>query len=137
MKLAEWNKFSVEERIELATLQCSNEEEAKRYKDYLVGLISKYTGKEATGLAIDQYPDWAEVNKLPDILDEKLKEFGWNISSAQWKELTNLQRFALLKLCKGGHESKNFPKAMKEFDLIPDYLQLNIDPDSHRESIEH
>ncbi|MGZ8559113.1 MAG: nitrate reductase associated protein [Chitinophagaceae bacterium] len=123
LKLAEWNKFSVEERIELATIQCGNEEEARRYYNFLVGLISKNTGKEATCLAIDQNPAWADTDKLPGMLVEKLKEFDWNISTGQWKELTNLQRFALLKLCRPGHESKNFPKAVKEFGLLS--LKIN------------
>jgi len=118
LKLAEWSRFSVKERIELAKKPCSNEEEAKQYHNYLVGLINRYTSKEATGLAIDQHPGWADLNKVPDLLEEKLREFGWNISVEQWAGLTNLQRFALLKLCKQGHESKNFSKALKEFDLI-------------------
>jgi hypothetical protein len=118
LKLAEWSKFTVEERIELAKKSCSNEEDAKLYNDYLAGLIKKYTDKEATGLAIDQHPGWAELSMVPDLLQEKLKEFGWSISVEQWEALTNLQRFSLLKLCKQGHESKNFHKAMKEFSLL-------------------
>ena len=119
LKLSEWNKFSAEERIELAKKPWSNEEEGKQYNNFLTGLISKYTGKEATGLAIDQYPAWADTDKLPGMLLEKLKEYKWNISSGQWKELSDLQRFALLKLCRPGHENKNFHKAMKEFGLMP------------------
>ena len=118
LKLAEWSKFSVEERIELAKKPCGNEEEAKLYNDYLAGLIKKYTGKEATALNVDKNPVWADTNAVPEMLNEKLKKFDWHISPEQWKELTNLQRFALLKLCKEGHENKNFPKAMKEFKLI-------------------
>src|SRR5688500_12194137 len=118
LKLAEWGKFSTEERIELAMKSCSNEEETRRYNNFLAGLINKYTGKEATGLAIDQNPAWVDTDKLPGMLLEKVKEYNWNISSEQWKNLSNLQRFALLKLCRPGHESKNFPRAMKEFGLM-------------------
>jgi len=124
LKLAEWSKFSAEERIELAKKPCSDGEEAKKYYEYLAGLIKRYTGKEATGLTIDQHHGWAERNRVPDMLHEKLKEFGWNISAEQWNGLTNLQRFALLKLCRPGHESKNFPRAMKEFGL----LSVKINP---------
>jgi len=118
LKLAEWSRFSVEERIELAKKSCSNEVETIQYNNYLAGLIKRYTSKEATGLAIDQQPGWANLDKVPDLLEEKLREFDLYISVEQWAGLTNLQRFALLKLCKEGHESKNFPKALKEFDLI-------------------
>jgi hypothetical protein len=118
LKLVEWSKFSVEERIELAKKNCSNDDEAKRYHHYLSGLVKRYTGKEATTLIVDTDPAWADTNAVPEILNEKLKDFGWRVSETGWKKLTNLQRFALLKLCKEGHENKNLPKAMKEFVLI-------------------
>jgi hypothetical protein len=122
LKLAEWNKFSIEERINLAKMPCGNEDEIIRYNNFLTGLINKYTGKEATGLEIEQHPGWINTRKAPGILLEKLKEFDWDISTKQWKDLTNLQRFALLKLCKPGHESKNFPRAMKEFNLVSEKI---------------
>lgn len=118
LKLAEWSKFNVEERIELAKKTCNNEQEAMEYNQYLAGLIRKYTNKEATELVIDKSPLWADVSSVPGMLKEKLKEFGWNISTEKWKSLSDLQRFTLLKLCRPGHENKNFPKAMKEFGLV-------------------
>jgi hypothetical protein len=125
LKMAEWSKFCTEERIELAKKPCTDEGETKLYHDYLAGLIKTYTDKEATGLAIDQDPVWAELNKVPDLLIEKLEEFELFISIDQWKGLSDLQRFALVKLCKPGHESKNFPRAIKEFALIPGYLSID------------
>ena len=52
------------------------------------------------------------------MLEEKAKAFGLLITASEWKSLSDLQRFALLKLCKEGHESKNFPKAIREFGLL-------------------
>ena len=118
LKLAEWSKFSIKERIELAKKECSNEEEAKDYNNYLSELIEKHTAKPATVLEVETDPIWANINSVPELLNEKLKEFGWQVSTNQWKNLTNLQRFALLKLCREGHENKNLPKAIKEFKLI-------------------
>ena len=118
LKLAEWNKFSTEERIELAKKECSTEDLAKQYNSFLSALVEKYTAKPATMFEVDKSPAWANIISVPEILNEKLNEFGWQISTAQWKNLTNLQRFALLKLCREGHENKNLPKAMKEFNLI-------------------
>ena len=118
LKLAEWSKFSINERIELAKKECSNEGEAKQYNNYLSALIEKYTAKPATALEVETSPLWANLHSVPEQLNEKLKEFGWQVSTNQWKNLTNLQRFALLKLCREGHENKNLPKAMKEFKLI-------------------
>jgi len=118
LKLAEWSKFSVDERIELAKKVCNNDREAEQYNHYLAGLVKKYTGKEATTLIVESNPESANENVVPDILNEKLKDFGWQLPVTEWRTLTNLQRFALIKLCKEGHENKNLPKAMREFGLV-------------------
>jgi len=117
LKLAEWSKFTVDERITLAKRSCSDDDDAKAYNSYLAGLIRMHTGKEATALQIEQHPLWADVKTVPTMLSEKLKILGCDLSAQQWRRLTDLQRFALLKLCKEGHENKNFPKAIKEFRL--------------------
>jgi hypothetical protein len=57
------------------------------------------------------------LDNLPDALQEKLKEYNWNISLKHWKALIDLQRFVLIKLSRPSHENKNFAKAMKEFGL--------------------
>ena len=119
LKLSEWVKFKVEERIELALLACSNVEEACLYNNYLASLIRKYTGNEPTTLEINKSPGWANLDKVPEPLQEQGKKLKRVITNSQWRSLTNLQRFALLKLLEQGHENKNFPRAMKEFGLMP------------------
>lgn len=118
LKLAEWSKFKVDERIALAVNPAATKNEAEEYNHYLSGLIKKYTKADATVLALEEQPAWSVLNSIPKMLQDKAKECGWEISITQWQQLTNLQRFALLKLCRPGHENKNFPKAMKEFGLI-------------------
>jgi hypothetical protein len=118
LKLSEWSKFKTEERIELALKSCITPEDIREYNLYLAGLIKKYTQHEATALPINQKPEWAELTKVPTMLEEKIQRQGLGITVDQWKGLSDLQRFALLKLCREGHEHKNFPKAMKEFRLI-------------------
>ena len=118
LKLSEWSKFKREDRVELALKNCGNREEARLYNEYLIGLIKKHTNNEATVLPINNHPAWANVEEIPELLQEKAKEFNWEITKEQWKGLTNLQRFALTKLYRPGHENKNFPKAMKEFGIV-------------------
>jgi hypothetical protein len=88
------------------------------YNEYLSILVEKYTGNPATEILVEQNPAWADRNTVPAMINAKAKEFNWSISKEQWKGLTDLQRFALLKLCRPGHENRNFPKAMKEFGLV-------------------
>lgn len=117
LKLPEWQRFDPAERIELAIRKCATEDEVSAYKTYLARLVRKKTGKDATIIEVDGNPVWRDMDHIPDLLREKANEYGWNVSTDQWKKLTPLQRFALLKLCRPGHENKNFPKAMKEFGL--------------------
>ena len=118
LKLSEWRKFSTEERIELALMNCSFSEGTEQYARYLAGLIKKYTRRDPTSMEINKNPAWKDLYSIPGILIENLKEFDWNLSTPQWGDLTDLQRFALLKLYRPGYENKNFPRAMKEFNLV-------------------
>ena len=117
LQLREWSKMSVAERNNLAEMSCITDKAIRKYRSYLKHIIFNHTGKEATELLIEQNPAWNNVYEIPQLLIEKLKEFDWIISLRQWRELSNLQRFVLMKLCKPGHENKNFPKAIKEFGL--------------------
>lgn len=118
LKLSEWKKFSTEERIELALMSCGFNEGSKQYAGYLARLIKRRTGRNPTNMEVNKTPEWKDLHSIPGSLIEKLKEFNWNLSISQWGTLTDLQRFALLKLCRPGHENKNFPKAVKEFSLV-------------------
>jgi hypothetical protein len=117
LKLAEWSKFTVEERIHLAMQKCETDSEIKTYHHFLSEIIKNHTGNDATILTIDTNPEWANVSNIPTLLLEKLTACNQPISVLQWKNLSNLQRFALIKLSKESHESKNLPKALKEFGL--------------------
>jgi hypothetical protein len=118
LKLSEWSTFSKEERIELAQMPCSSDDEINRYSIYLTTLVKRHTNCDAKKLEIEQDPLWADTYSIPQVLREKLNEFGWKLSIPKWGRLTNLQRFALLKLCRPNHENRNFPKAVKEFSLL-------------------
>jgi hypothetical protein len=118
LKLAEWSRFHARERIKLALLPAGTNAETKIYHRFLSGLIEKRTGNQPTILAVDPHPGWQNLEQIPAPVKEKSGEFQLNISIGQWKGLTNIQRFALLKLCRSGHENENFPKAASEFGLL-------------------
>ncbi|HEY0655623.1 MAG TPA: nitrate reductase associated protein [Chryseosolibacter sp.] len=117
LKLKEWSHMTAAEREQLALLPCHTADEIGHYKNTLLAFIRKYTGESGTEIPVMINPPWAITDEIPYPLQEKLKEFNWAISIRQWLQLSELQRFALLKLSYPGHENRNFPLAMREFNL--------------------
>ena len=118
LKLSAWCKFLPDERIQLALLPTDSTSERNYYHQFLCELISKYTDSEPTEIAIDPFPAWRNPQQIPAMLLDKAAEQNLDISIAQWQNLSDIKRFALLKLCRPGHENKNFPKAAAEFGLL-------------------
>lgn len=117
LKLKEWVKFTMEEKEYLSDQSCDTAIEITTYRNHLKQLVRNCTGHEPTEMTVDQDPAWARISYVNPEVDLQAICFGWKISLQQWQNLTNLQRFALLKLCRPGHENENFPKAMREFNL--------------------
>ena len=117
LKLKEWSNFSPNEKNILCEMHCDNPADLQFYRNYLQQLVYKYTGKEATDLPIDSNPEWKHTNEIPFSLQQELAKYNWRISLRQWRSLSDLKRFSLMKLTRPGHENRNFPGAIKEFGL--------------------
>lgn len=118
LKLAQWNRFEQEDREALVTLPCETDSEMQSYRDLLHRLIVDRTGTAATDLEIDPHPPWLNTAIVPERCQERSQEVGTVITLQQWESLTPLQRFALIKLSRSGHENSNFLPALKEFELV-------------------
>ena len=115
LKLAEWSRMKSRERSWLAIAPCSTLDEIVAYRQALSTLIWQRTGNTATEIPVPENPPWSRMDEIPYTIKEKLEESGSFLSLDQWRSLTDLQRFALLKLSYPGHENRNFPKALAEF----------------------
>lgn len=118
LKLNHWHQFNLEEREKLVNLPCNTQTEINDYHYFLQNLIINKTGSPAKELIIENSPLWLNKNQIPEQVQNKAKEFNLMINLNQWQNLTDLQRFALIKLSLSGHENNNFFPALKEFNLI-------------------
>ena len=100
LKLTHWNQLNERER------------------QYLQKKVTEKTGKPAGELAIDPKPTWKIAEKIPTEVSNKATEEAVEITQQQWARLSEIQRFALIKLSRSNHENKNFLPALKEFNLI-------------------
>ncbi|MFN6530980.1 nitrate reductase associated protein [Nostoc sp. ChiSLP03a] len=117
LKLPDWNQMTTDERQALVELPCTTETEIQSYREYIEQLIIQRTGVPAKKLPIEPHPAWLDAT-VPASLQEKAQEIGVTLTPQNWAALTPLQRFALIKLSHPGHENKNFPRAIAEFNLL-------------------
>lgn len=117
LKLPQWNKFNETDRQALVDMPCMWDQEVENYRRFLQNLVLEKTGEVASELPIDENPAWLKEEEMPVSVVAKAAEFGVSLSLAEWQRLSVLQRFALIKLSRSGHENKNFLAAVKEFGL--------------------
>ncbi len=118
LKLGEWNRFTVEDRITLALKPCGEGPEIESFRQFLASLIQDRAGKLPKYIEVDAEPEWQNRSFVPMAVFLKGISFGVLIGLKEWGNLTALQRFALIKLCRAGHQNHNFPAALKEFGLL-------------------
>ncbi|MFN6469172.1 MAG: nitrate reductase associated protein [Nostoc sp. SerVER01] len=118
LKLSDWNQMTTAERQALVELPCTTETEIQSYNEYIQQLILQRTGIPAAKLPIEPHPAWLDSANVPPTVHEKAQEIGIVLTQQKWAALRPLQRFALIKLSRSGHENKNFPRAIAEFHLL-------------------
>ena len=117
LSLSQWSKMNADERRILAEAPCEEPHDVMRYRADLARLIVRLGAGEPTFIPVHIDPPWGRLHEIPESIVETLAHSGEAISKDQWQALTVLQRFALVKLSRPGHENKNFPRAMEEFGL--------------------
>jgi hypothetical protein len=117
LKLVHWNQFNTDERRSLLEIPCSTSDEIENYRQFLQNLIIQKTGQPATELAIASNPPWLDPEIIPDSVQSKAAETGLTLTQSQWRSLSPIQRFALIKLSRASHENHNFAPALQEFGL--------------------
>jgi len=119
LKLTHWHQFSQSERQQLVEMPCQTSEEVQEYRHTLHHLVLKHTSSRPSELPIEDRPPWMNPFTVPTTVQEQAAATGNSISPEQWQTLSPLQRFALIKLSRPGHENHNFLPALREFNLAP------------------
>jgi hypothetical protein len=119
LSLRQWSRFTHEDRDRLLKSPCTATEEIQSYKDFLIMLIETRANEEAKNVVVASHPAWSVTNRVPDaVCNQALSLQVTPPALERWASLTPLQRFALLKLTRPGHENANFIPAMQEFGCL-------------------
>lgn len=117
LKLEHWHQFSISDRERLVTHPCDTASAIADYRNLVKATVLQYSEKPAKDLPVDPQPPWLEANQVPDDVQAQAQQVEAEIAPGQWARLSPLQRFALCKLSRPGHENRNFLPALYEFDL--------------------
>ncbi len=119
LSLKQWNRFALRDRARLIGQFCDTPQETSDYRSYLIELIEYGSFERVSELVIDPSPAWSVVEQVP----ERIADYAAGLGLApptlrSWTALTPLQRFALFKLTRPGHDNDNFIPALREFGLL-------------------
>ena len=117
LSLDQWKQLPQGDRRALLGVQCENDVEIADYGRELQALIRAATGDEPRMFEVVTRP-WDDPN-VPSQVTRKILECGaLPPTPYQWRALTPLQRFALIKLSRDGEHGRNFVPALREFELL-------------------
>ncbi len=115
LKLGEWSKLAPAEREYIAALPVETKAETQTFRNVIV-IMTRIASGAIPSLMDPVTPDWND-DEVPDQVAEKAVSLGVAVPPESWRGLAELERFALMKLSRPGHEGKNFGPALEEFDI--------------------
>ncbi len=118
LKLEHWNHFSQSQKQALVEWPCDTHSAAQTYAERLQQMIIKQTGTPAKTLEVPSVADWQKADTIPDAVAHKFAQQQVPLTVPQWTALSELARFALIKLSRPSHENQNFIPAVKELGLL-------------------
>ena len=119
VSLRQWSRFTVADRRELLEAPCTLPSEIEAYATRLSGLIASRTHEAIRPLPEPPTALWEAAGETPAVVTNYARSLGVPPPSPrQWSELSELQRFVLIKLTRDSHDNVNFLPAMREFGII-------------------
>ncbi|MCH4091405.1 nitrate reductase associated protein [Acetobacter sp.] len=116
VSLRQWSRFTQEDRAALVQRPAESLKQCKIYRNLLVDLIRQRAEEEPVFLPPVSPETWQKADDIPQSIRQTAAAHGAATPTLQqWNHLSPLQRFALMKLTRPGHENQNFIPALKEF----------------------
>ena len=117
LKLVHWTALEQEERQRL--LDWSDQDEAVfALRQWLLARTAVLPDGPATLLDPSLGEPWQQALQWPEVVLRSAAQLDLALRPGGWQSLDELQRFALVKLSHPGHEHRNLPLALEEFDLL-------------------
>ncbi|PZR33683.1 MAG: hypothetical protein DI526_12750 [Caulobacter segnis] len=118
LTLRQWSRLTRQDRQELLLSPCSSDREVARWRALLETLVALRADEPIKPLPpIDDAP-WERVGEVPAAVATFALSKGLTPPPLEaWRALALLERYALVKLSREGHDNVNFAPALREFGL--------------------
>lgn len=118
LTLRQWSQLDRPTRGRLVDGACDSADAVARYRAALIDDIGDQTDEPPKTFEPSDDPEWTHGGGVAEAVVAWCARIGVaSPSDDQWRGLTDLQRFALLKLTRPGHDNDNFYPALVEFGL--------------------
>ena len=117
LKLVHWSELSEAERQALVTWS-DTPEAITALRAHLLLRTAELSAGQAGTLPAPSAEPWQQGDHWPEAVLASCRQLGLTPDPSGWSRLDELQRFALVKLSHPGHEHRNLPRALREFELI-------------------
>jgi len=122
LPLLAWTLLTREQRESLVALPCGTDAEKLAFRREVAAMLQPHADNPeaiAEFVPVESSPAWADVSVVPEQVRAQLAELVLPVPTpTQWQALTELQRFALMKLTRAGHKNANLLPALREFGLV-------------------
>lgn len=118
LTLRQWSRFTRADRQALLVQPCETPKDVEDYRERLILLVAERAGEMARPLAEPPLALWEAIGDAPPVVTDYARSVGAPPPGPEaWSRLTELERFALIKLTRDNHDNVNFLPAMREFGL--------------------
>lgn len=118
LSLRQWSRLDREQRGKLLQATCDSMVDRSAYIGLIEDWVTSIGGDIERIATVDGFA-WSKTDEVPEVvLHQSAEKYVPAPTPSQWRRLTELQRFSLIKLTRPGHENENFVPAMREFGLL-------------------
>jgi hypothetical protein len=122
LSLQDWQRLPLAARRELLHMPIRSGVEADAFIARIGSLARRFCAGDSVMRQLpDPAPAWRDLRAMPEHLRDKLGR-EWSpatIQSIDWAALTDLERFALVKLSMPGHQNRGFASLAAELSGVP------------------
>jgi hypothetical protein len=118
LTLRQWSRFTRQDRQDLLLAPCEDSVAAAAWRERLVDLIARRAGEAPRPLPEPPCGSWRGPQPPKAVREQAARVNLPPPAADAWAALSELRRFALVKLARDNHDNVNFAPAMREFGLI-------------------